>query len=145
VRREQKPWRNRQNPLERCHVLREAPAVARVNHDAAAENDQIARKHRTRGLMQKRKMIGRVPRRVKGSELFLPNLHDVAIVQYFPGDWVTIVMTRPWMFPEMRRWVPLCNRGDTACMIEVTVRNEHVRQNRPRILQLRAEILQVTV
>ncbi len=143
VRGQQRAGLEREQPLERCEVLPEIAAPARVNHDAAAEDHQVARENRPRRLVPERDVIRRVPGCVERRQPIVADGHRVAVCQRAPGDLVPRVFVRPRMLREHGGGMLRRNRRRTRGVIRVAVRHEHVIQAASGRRELAGEIGQM--
>src|SRR5262249_24409658 len=94
VRGIQHAWVEGENTLERCQIVAEIPAAARVDHHASAWNHEVAGEHCTARLVPEREMVGRMPWRMQYCQRRGAAPHDVAVRKRLPPDRVARVLFR---------------------------------------------------
>src|SRR3954468_17322699 len=114
-----------------------------MNHDAAAERDEIAAEDRARRFVPEGGVIRRVTRRVQRDKRVIADSDEVAVAERLPVDSVAIVYLRPRQLAEAGRRVRGGDRRSAGGMIGMAVRDEHGFEARTAGAKRRPQIVEV--
>lgn len=107
VRRQEASGAELQHTLERRHVLTQITAAARVDHHAAAADDEIPGKYRPPHWIPEDNVIRRMTGCVHDSQHPLTHLDLVAVSDRIPGHVGGPVHSGPTEFLEPNAWMSL--------------------------------------